>query len=124
MLAQIERDPKAFDAITMTFSQLADHHQESSLIDPEYRDDRKICRLAQQVTVDKQFSALRAYFGKRLLRFITHSDLASYKAHWLRTPIVVGPQTPEEAIGNGPTTGATAIYCQRPPRTRSASHAT
>ena len=36
---------------------------------------------------------MKGYFGKRPLRSIAHRDLASYKAHRLKTPIVVGRNT-------------------------------
>jgi integrase len=93
MLADLDKDRRTFDAVAVTFTQLADYYQQTFLIDPEYRDDRKIAGLRSKYTREKQLVVLKAYFGKRFLRSIGYQDLASYKAHRLKTPIVVGRNT-------------------------------
>lgn len=93
MLSKVDGDGSAFDSFTMTFAQLADYYRQTYLVGPEYRDGRKIAGLRSSYDLEKRLKVLRDYFGARKLRSITHGDLQHYKAHRLKTPVVVGRNT-------------------------------
>lgn len=77
----------------MTFADLADYYQRTYLIDPEYRDGRKIAGLRSKYDFEHRLKALKDFFGKKKLRAITHGELSRYKTHRLKTPVVVGRNT-------------------------------
>src|SRR5690242_14917926 len=81
MLAKLDNDHKAFDASAMTFAHLADHYQKTYLVEPEYRDGRKIAGLRSKYDFEKRLVPLRAFFGRKRVRAVTHGDLERYKAH-------------------------------------------
>lgn len=94
MLAQIESgDSQSLDASTMTFADLADYYKKTYLVEPEYRDGRKIAGLRSKYDLEHRLKALKDYFGKKKLRAITHGELQRYKTHRLQTPVVVGRNT-------------------------------
>src|SRR5215216_6510396 len=93
MLAELDRDTNTFDASTMTFADLANHYQQTYLVEPEYRDGRKIAGLRSKYDFEKRLEPLKAFFGKKKLRSITHGDLERYKTHRLKTPVIVGRNT-------------------------------
>jgi integrase len=94
MLAQIDSGGGvSLDARTMTFADLAEYYAKTYLIEPEYRDGRKIAGLRSRYDLEHRLKALKDYFGKKKLRTITHGDLQRYKTHRLKTPVVVGRNT-------------------------------
>lgn len=93
MLSELDRDTNTFDASTMTFADLASYYQQTYLVEPEYRDGRKIAGLRSKYDFEKRLEPLKAFFGKKKLRSITHGDLERYKTHRLKTPVVVGRNT-------------------------------
>src|SRR6266498_2755058 len=93
MLAELDDNSSVFDATAMTFSQLAAYYQQTYLIEPQYRDGRKIAGLRSKYDFEKRLIPLKDFFGSKKLRSITHGDLQKYKARRLRTPVVVGRNT-------------------------------
>lgn len=94
MLAEVESGGSgSLDAARMTFADLADYYQRTYLIDPEYRDGRKIAGLRSKYDFEHRLKALKDFFGKKKLRAITHGELSRYKTHRLKTPVVVGRNT-------------------------------
>lgn len=93
MLAEFDKSPKSFEAPEMTFDDLADFYQVTYLVEPEYRDGRKIAGLRSKYDCEKRLKPLREFFGKKRLRTITHGDLQRYRTYRLKTPIIVGRNT-------------------------------
>jgi integrase len=93
MLAKLDSDNKAFDAQAMTFAQLADHYKKTFLVEPEYRDGRKIAGLRSKYDYEKRLVPLKTFFGRKRVRAITHGDLEQYKTNRLKTPVVIGRNT-------------------------------
>jgi integrase len=93
MLAELDENPKSFDAPEMTFDDLADFYKETYLVDPEYRDGRKVAGLRSKYDCENRLKPLREFFGKKRLRTITHGDLQRYRTLRLKTPIIVGRNT-------------------------------
>ena len=80
MLAELDGNNKVFDATSMTFAQLADYYQQTYLIEPQYREGRKIAGLRSKYDFEKRLIPLKEYFDGAKLRSITHGDLQKYKA--------------------------------------------
>lgn len=93
MLAELDQNPKSFDASEMTFNDLADFYQATYLIEPEYRDWKKVAGLRSKYDCENRLKVLREFFGRKKLRTITHGDLQRYRTYRLKTPIVVGRNT-------------------------------
>jgi integrase len=93
MLAEHDNNPRSFDAPEMTFNDLADFYETTYLVEPEYRDGRKVAGLRSKYDCEKRLKVLREFFGKKRLRTITHGDLQRYRTFRLKTPIVVGRNT-------------------------------
>src|SRR4030095_3062401 len=93
MLAELDENPKSFDAPEMTFDDLADFYKETYLVDPEYRDGRKVAGLRSKYDCENRLKPLREFFGKKRLRTIKHGDLQRYRTYRLKTPIIVGRNT-------------------------------
>lgn len=54
MLAEHDNNPKSFDAPEMTFNNLADFYETTYLVEPEYRDGRKVAGLRSKNSVSWQ----------------------------------------------------------------------
>ncbi len=93
MLAEHDNNPRSFDAPDMTFNHLADFYETTYLVEPEYRDGKKVAGLRSKYDCEKRLKVLREFFGKKRLRTITHGDLQRYRTFRLKTPIVVGRNT-------------------------------
>jgi integrase len=93
LLAEFDTNHKAFDAPTMTFDDLAAYYQVTYLVDPEYRDGRKISGLRSKYDFEHRLKALKDFFGKKKLRSLTHGDLQRYKTQRLKTPVIAGRNT-------------------------------
>jgi hypothetical protein len=72
MLAELAQNPKSFDASEMTFNDLADFYQATYLVEPEYRDGKKVAGLRSKYDCENRLKVLREFFGKKKLRTITH----------------------------------------------------
>lgn len=81
---------RSLDAAQMTFKELADHYEETYLIEPQYVDGRKVAGLRDYYNFRLRLDVLRDYFSKRKLRSITHGDIEAYKAARLKTPVILG----------------------------------
>jgi integrase len=77
---------RTLDASRMTFAQLAEHYSKSYLQPAKYVDGRKVSGVRSLATRRGHVEILRTYFGKRILRDITPSDLERFKAARLNTP--------------------------------------
>src|SRR5262245_21767790 len=75
MLAELDENPKSFDAPEMTFEDLADFYKETYLVDPEYRDGRKVAGLRSKYDCENRLKPLREFLGKVLSRFWQESLL-------------------------------------------------
>ncbi len=94
MLAELaDETPASLHGRDMTFAQLADYYQETYLVDPEYRDGRKIAGLRSKYDYEKRLVPLRDFFGRKNLRSITHGDLQRYRTHRLKVPVILGRNT-------------------------------
>lgn len=69
-----------------TFTELAAHYKAYYLKAAEYVDGRKVAGLRSLPTVEGQLEVLKAHFGQRHLRAITHGDLRDFRAARLKTP--------------------------------------
>jgi integrase len=69
----------------MTFSHLADYCEKHYYGRAKYHEGRKVEGVRGHATAKGQINALRAHFGKRLLRSIRYADLKAYRAARLNT---------------------------------------
>lgn len=93
LLAEFDTNRKAFDSPEMIFDELAAHYKATYLVDPEYRDGRKIAGLRSKYDFEHRLKPLRDFFGKKKLRSLTHGDLQQYKTQRLKTPVIAGRNT-------------------------------
>jgi integrase len=94
MLAELaDETPASIEGRDMTFAQLADYYKETYLLDPEYRDGRKIAGLRSKYDYQKRLKPLREFFDRKKLRSITHGDLQRYRTHRLKVPVILGRNT-------------------------------
>lgn len=81
-----ESGPDRAKAETVTFADLADHYERTTMVPPVYRQGQKVHGLKSLRDLKPRLKTLREHFGKRRLRSITHADLARFKAERLATP--------------------------------------
>ena len=94
MLAELaDETPASIQGRDMTFAQLVDYYKETYLLDPEYRDGRKIAGLRSKYDYQKRLKPLREFFDRKKLRSITHGDLQRYRTHRLKVPVILGRNT-------------------------------
>ena len=94
MLAELaDETPASLHGRDMTFAQLVDYYKETYLLDPEYRDGRKIAGLRSKYDYQKRLKPLREFFDRKKLRSITHGDLQRYRTHRLKVPVILGRNT-------------------------------
>lgn len=65
MLAELDNNPKSFDVPEMTFNHLADFYETTYLVEPEYRDGKKVAGLRSKYDCEKRLKVLREFFGKK-----------------------------------------------------------
>lgn len=73
-----------------TFEDLAEFYETTYLIEPEYRDGRKVAGLRTYIDQKSKLQALRAHFGTQKLRGLSATSLDRFKAHRLKTPKEAG----------------------------------
>ena len=83
-----EGGTQALDAARMTFAELADYYLENFLVEAHYTNGIKDSGLRSLATPKGQLKTLRANFGRRKLRELTHDNIRSFKAMRLQTPTV------------------------------------
>ena len=94
MLAELaDETPASIQGRDMTFAQLADYYNDTYLLDPEYRDGRKIAGLRSKYDYQKRLKPLREFFDRKRLRSITHGDLQRYRTYRLKVPVILGRNT-------------------------------
>lgn len=80
------------DAYNMTFAELADYFEKNFLTPAEYINGRKVNGVRSIIPAQAALKALKAYFGKRLIRNITYAEIRSYKTARLKEPTWYGSQ--------------------------------
>jgi integrase len=88
---EIKREgPKAIDAESATFNDLADYYLETYVKEPEFDEGgrRRGTGLKSSRVVRIFVKTLRDAFGKERLRSITYSDLRQFRDARLKTPVV------------------------------------
>lgn len=83
---------QSLDASRMTLNKLADYFAKHYLIPPVYVGDAKVAGRRSLEGVGGQMTAIRARFGAKRLREITHGDLKRFKLARLETPTRYGTQ--------------------------------
>jgi hypothetical protein len=83
---------RTLDAERMTFTDLAKHFEDNYVTEPIYVDGRKISGLRSHRTMEGLVNSIKAHFGKKRLRSITHGDIRAFKALRLKTPKRNGEQ--------------------------------
>lgn len=94
LFEELEDQPRAFVTNCKTFSDLCDYYKQRYLIAPEYAHDQKVAGLRSYKDARRKLEVLRAHFGKRRLREITHGDLLEFRTLRFRTPIVIKGNRP------------------------------
>lgn len=75
-----------------TFAELADHYEHTYAIPAEYVDKRRVAGMRAWKTARGFVKVLRAEFGVRQLRSITHGEIVALKRRILKTPAADGHQ--------------------------------
>jgi integrase len=83
-----EQGTKAVDASRITFGELAVYFEKNFLIQAEYVDGRKVAGRRSLRGLKAQLEAMKDFFGKKLIRSITYSDLSGFRLGRLRTPCI------------------------------------
>jgi integrase len=81
-----DHGPEFVDAAKMTFSELADYYEKTYLVEPQYRDGKKIAGLRSFEKFKPLLDVARYYFKDRRIRSITFADIKNFKAVRLKTP--------------------------------------
>jgi integrase len=71
----------------MRFAELAKIYEAKKLIPPQYKGDAKVAGLRSYKSWRRRLKTLVAYFGKKLIRQITHADLEAFKLARHQTPV-------------------------------------
>jgi integrase len=87
-----DHGPRLLDGDKVTFEHLAQTYEGLRLVAPVYDGEKKISGLRSHHIQKVYLRELRAFFGKRLIRSITHADLENFKAARLATPKRNGSQ--------------------------------
>lgn len=87
MLREVEdHGPEIVEADKMRFAALAKIYEERKLIPAKYEGDTKVAGLRSYKSQQRRLSTLVEYFGKKLVRAISHSDLEQFKDERLALP--------------------------------------
>jgi integrase len=87
LLKEIENSTTvALDAARMTFDELADRFIQECLKPAVYVHGRKIEGVRSVIPAKIAVEALKAHFGKKRVRSITHGDIKAFKSLRLKTP--------------------------------------
>src|SRR6202140_974564 len=78
---------QALDGDRMLFHQLAADYSRRKLIPAEYHGERKIAGLRSYKPLEGYIRTLTTYFGRKLIRAITHADLEAFKRARLKEPV-------------------------------------
>ncbi len=89
----------------MTFSELADRFIQECLKPAVYVQGRKVEGVRSVIPARVAVEALKAYFGKKNVRGITHGDIKTFKALRLKTPTKQDLALHERALRTDPKTG-------------------
>lgn len=93
----------ALDAAQMTFEALADRFIREFLKPAVYVQGRKVEGVRSVIPARIAVDALKAHFGNRKIRAITHGDIKAYKAQRLKTPTVQDRARHKRALSKDPT---------------------
>lgn len=86
------RGEKPLDANRMTFGDVLDRFEESFVREAKYVGNRKVSGLRSLAPIRTYLKTLREYFGRKLLRSITHASIHRFKDKRLDTPLPNGNQ--------------------------------
>ncbi len=87
MLREVEdHGPEIVEADKMRFATLAKIYEERKLIPPQYEGETKTKGLRSYKSQQRRLRTLVGYFGKKLIRSISHSDLEHFKNERLALP--------------------------------------
>lgn len=76
---------KMVEAEKMTFNHLADYYRDTYLVEPEYRDGRKVSGLRSWQDMRNRLAILQGHFGKTKIKDIAFSDLVRFRQKRLKT---------------------------------------
>lgn len=83
---------RSIEGDKLIFRDLAEVYEKRKLVPAEYHSDRKVHGLRSHKTPLGYLKTLTAYFGKRRIKNITHSDIEEFKQTRLKTPISNGKE--------------------------------
>lgn len=87
LLRELEdKGAKSIETSRMTFNDLADFYQAHYMKPAEFVGGRKVSGIRDWKHVRTYLTIYRGYFGKRILREITYSELRTFRAERLKTP--------------------------------------
>lgn len=99
-----DRGERGIEGERLTFEELANRYEKLRLVSADIRNGRKTRGLKSLATAKGQLNVLREFFGKTLVRNLTHADIEQFKQTRLETPITTGDgenqQTRERAIAS------------------------
>src|SRR5262245_6128875 len=80
-----EQGAEYLDAERITFKELAEKYQDVKLVEPVYRDGKKVAGLRDWERARFRLKYLIEYFGRRRIRAITFADIEEYRNHRRQT---------------------------------------
>jgi integrase len=80
--------PSIIDGERLTFDQLATVYEKRKLQPPVYKGETRIAGLRSWKTQRLFLRSLKAHFGKKRVRAITHSDIEKFKSDRLQAPVM------------------------------------
>jgi integrase len=83
-----EQGAAYLDAEKMTFKDLAEKYQEVKLVEPQYRDGKKVSGLRAWKLERYRIKHLIEHFGNRRVRSITYADIEKYRSKRLATQTI------------------------------------
>lgn len=92
----------SLDARDLTFGELADRFIQECLKPAVYVQGRKVEGVRSVIPAKVAVNALKAHFGNRKIRSITHGDIKAYKALRLKTPTMHDYARHKRALAKDP----------------------
>jgi integrase len=103
ILKEVEKSTAvALDAARMTFGELADCFIQECLKPAVYVQGRKVEGVRSVIPARVTVKALKAHFGKKMIRSITHGDIKAFKSLRLKTPTKQDLARHERALKKDP----------------------
>jgi integrase len=83
-----DHGPAIIDGERLIFGHLADTYEKRKLQPAAYKGETRISGMRSWKSARLFLRSLRAFFGKKRVRAITHSDIEKYKSDRLQTPVM------------------------------------